>query len=149
MQWILPLAVATQIWICYSDDSRTVQDWPCNEDRPPPFERSAPESRSVSDRPTEQPTPSASNQHTPSPSNQLADLDIEQYCRERRQRSGSYRMEQHCLEREREALSNLQGQRIRPEILEYCNERGRRSGSYRMLEHCVERESEAARQIGR
>lgn len=106
-----------------------MQNWPCGDDQP------RTEARKGGEEPVGRPAEGQPGK--------LAKIDIEAACRDFRRDTGSYRMENWCRDSQREALEELQGWVIPPEVLEHCNEFGRDTDSYRMLKWCVEREIRA------
>jgi hypothetical protein len=120
---------AQPVYRCKVDGATQIQNWPCGEEKPDGRMRTVEESRSQA---VVHPT------HI-----KPAALNITAYCEDLRDASGSYRLRNHCIERETEAKDRVTRMAIPPEITVYCNRLGEQSGSYRLMEHCIEREIEA------
>lgn len=74
-----------------------------------------------------------------------ADFDIEKHCREvSKAVGGSYRIEQSCRDRAREAKRQIEAMDISPEIERHCARVAEAvGGSYAIMKSCIEREVEA------
>jgi hypothetical protein len=86
---------------------------------------------------------------TSAPSRLSALFDTDSYCKQVSQFvGGSYRIEQGCRDRERNAFSELAAMAIPSEIEKHCTEVGRFiGGSYRIMKGCVDREIEAKKNL--
>ncbi|RFF29229.1 hypothetical protein [Wenzhouxiangella sediminis] len=134
MGWLAALLLTGQVYWCDVDGERRMQNWPCDEDQP----------RTTAEAPAEpQPARATAPRERPA----LVNLSIRSHCREIRESTGSYQVEQACVEGEQEARSELRSMSIPPEILAHCNEIGQRTGSYQVLQACVGGEIEAKRAL--
>lgn len=134
MGWMLAITLAGQVYWCDVDGERRMQNWPCDEDQP--------RNRTTAEAPANPERDTA-----PADRPALVELPIRSHCREIRESTGSYQVEQACIEGEQEARSELRSMSISPEILAHCNDIGERTGSYQVLAACVDGEIEAKRAL--
>lgn len=127
---MLAITLTGQVYWCDVDGERRMQNWPCNEEQP----------RTITEA-------QADPQQSTAPSERpaLVELSIRSNCRENRESTGSYQVEQACVEGEQEARSALRSMSIPPEIMAHCNDIGKRTGSYQVLRACVDGEVKAKR----